>query len=124
MMKKILFILLMLASSAWAGPLSDPNLAALIRDIATIKTGLVGAGTVKSIVFNAPLTGGAVTNTGTVGLGSVGFSNISTALHGHIATGSNVVYYCNAGVSVGNLCRGNGCSCVAGTWIATSLKID
>jgi len=39
-------------------------------------------------------------------------------------SGTNTVYYCNGGVSVGNLCRGNGCSCVAGSWVATSLKLD
>lgn len=38
--------------------------------------------------------------------------------------GTNIVYYCDAGASVGNLCRGNGCSCSGGTWVATSLKID
>lgn len=41
-----------------------------------------------------------------------------------VGGGANTVYYCDAGTSVGNLCRGNGCSCVGGTWIATSLKID
>ena len=31
------------------------------------------------------------------------------------------MYYCNGGVSVGNLCRGNGCSCAAGSWIALGI---
>ena len=41
-----------------------------------------------------------------------------------VNNGSNRMYYCNGGVSVGNLCRGNGCSCVAGSWVATSLYTD
>jgi hypothetical protein len=41
-----------------------------------------------------------------------------------VGGGANTVYYCDAGASVGNMCRGNGCSCVGGTWVATSLKID
>lgn len=41
-----------------------------------------------------------------------------------VGGGANTVYYCDAGASVGNMCRGNGCSCVGGAWIATSLKID
>ena len=36
--------------------------------------------------------------------------------------GANVIYYCSAGVSAGTLCRGNGCSCSAGTWTDTGLR--
>ena len=41
-----------------------------------------------------------------------------------LKSGSNIVYYCNAGISSGNLCRGNGCSCVGGSWATTNLTID
>jgi hypothetical protein len=37
--------------------------------------------------------------------------------------GTNILYYCSAGVSAGNLCRGNGCSCAAGTWTDTGLRV-
>ena len=40
-----------------------------------------------------------------------------------IANGTNVLYYCSAGVSAGNMCRGTGCSCVAGTWTDTGLRV-
>ena len=36
---------------------------------------------------------------------------------------SHIVYYCSAGVSAGQLCRGNGCSCVGGSEVATLLKL-
>ena len=37
--------------------------------------------------------------------------------------GTNIVYYCNAGVSLNSMCRGNGCSCVGGTWVDTGLRV-
>jgi hypothetical protein len=38
------------------------------------------------------------------------------------AGGGNTIYYCSAGASAGNLCRGTGCSCSGGTWTDTGLR--
>lgn len=38
--------------------------------------------------------------------------------------GGQTVYFCDAGASVGNLCRNNVCSCVGGTWQPIGLQVD
>jgi hypothetical protein len=40
-----------------------------------------------------------------------------------LENGNNQLYYCSGGAMSGNLCRGNGCTCTAGTWIGTSISI-
>ncbi len=59
-------------------------------------------------------------------LGSLSMDTSGTVnMTGNVVVGSGTakMYYCNAGASVNNLCRGNGCSCVAGTWVDTGLRI-
>jgi hypothetical protein len=57
---------------------------------------------------------------GSIGAMGYGIDISSVTING----GANTWYYCNGGVSVGNVCRGNGCSCVGGAWVAISLKTD
>ena len=38
-----------------------------------------------------------------------------------VNSGTTQLYYCNAGVSAGNMCRGNGCSCAGGSWVAEGV---
>ena len=40
-----------------------------------------------------------------------------------ISGGTNHIYYCNGGVSINTLCRGNGCACVGGSMVDTGLII-
>lgn len=94
----------------------------------TINTVSTGTTTIERIRINTGsgniqigATGGAET-AGAEKLQVTGAISASGAVL--VGGGANTVYYCNGGVSIGNLCRGNGCSCVAGAWVATSLKID
>ena len=77
-----------------------------------VNAGKVGIGIInpaqKLEINGNVISSGTITATGVITAGS----------------GTNQFYYCNGGVSIGNLCRGNGCSCVAGAWVAISLKTD
>ena len=53
-------------------------------------------------------------------VGTTGFVDSAANIYG--GGGSNIIYYCSAGVSAGTLCRGNGCSCAAGTWTDTGIR--
>lgn len=49
---------------------------------------------------------------------------IDTSGNTHLKTSAGTqLFYCDAGASVGNLCRGNGCSCSGGTWIGMPLYV-
>jgi len=39
-------------------------------------------------------------------------------------SGTNIIYYCDAGINAGLLGRGNAGPCSGGTWVATSLRLD
>ena len=70
-------------------------------------TGFVGIGT------TAPL------SKLTVSSGTITIDGTGAALS--VGGGAATLYYCNAGVSAGNVCRGNACSCVAGSWVSLSI---
>ena len=55
-------------------------------------------------------------------VGATAITDSSGHLYG--GGGTNILYYCSAGVSVGNLCRGTGCSCAAGTWTDTGIRSE
>jgi len=56
-----------------------------------------GTGTVSEITFDAPLTGGIITTTGTVGLGVVGVDNGGTGKDGLLSSNRSQVLAVNAG---------------------------
>ena len=56
-----------------------------------------GTGTVSEITFDAPLTGGIITTTGTVGLGVVGIANGGTGKEGLLSSTRSQVLAVNAG---------------------------
>jgi len=56
-----------------------------------------GTGTVSEITFDAPLTGGIITTTGTVGLGVVGVDNGGTGKGGLLSSNRSQVLAVNAG---------------------------
>ena len=88
MIKKLIAILLLSSGVAYAASNLNPNTAANIRDIADLKGLLASSGTVKSITAVAPLTGGTITNVGSIGLGSLPFSNMSAGIRGKFPYGS------------------------------------
>ena len=56
-----------------------------------------GTGTVSEITFDAPLTGGIITTTGTVGLGVAGIANGGTGKEGLLSSNRSQVLAVNAG---------------------------
>ena len=83
-------------------------------------------GATQLLVQGGAIAGDATTNTllrVNAGGGTTQVFSVTGAGNVMVAAGTNIVYYCNAGASAGNMCRGNACSCVAGTWVDTGLRI-
>ena len=73
---------------------------------------------VMSIVSNGRV--GIGTTAPSVALDAVGTGKVSLGLE--VGVASTLLYYCDAGVSAGTLCRGTGCSCAAGAWVSLQIK--
>ena len=99
----------------FTGSLSANSVNSTIGGNLATSSGFVGIGTTTPAT-KLDISSGTVTANGT-GSGFTTSGNV-TAL-----SGTNIVYYCNGGVSLGNLCRGNGCTCAAGTWVDTGLRV-
>ena len=106
------------------GGIGDPiayltNLAAYGSIYLQASDGSGGGNKASYVDFNGIHAGTAGTPLGYY-VGTTGFVDSAANIYG--GGGSNIMYYCSAGVSAGNLCRGNGCSCAAGTWTDTGLR--
>lgn len=95
-----------LAIGTYAGANAAPANGAII-------SGSVGIGTTNP---TSPLTVA----------GAISGSNGLTISSGNSLLGTSSgtqLFYCNGGASVGNLCRGNGCSCTAGSWVGMGVFV-
>jgi hypothetical protein len=97
-----------------------------IIEVPAINTPAIDAGSIAtdqlSVLGNAQIENALLVR-GSINVGFGGVAATGPLAGSSVSVGGTAMYYCSAGASAGNTCRGNGCSCSGGSWVLTGVYL-